>query len=572
MNFKKALLPLFPLLLSGAFLGIGCTKKNPTDSNLLSSSQPPSVDAGTNPDTGSGDSSSATVGQVYVQAINVQQNQSVNLEYAFNTVSSQGNPDGVAGKAALVSADVANGDVEISVLNDKGVEVKFDRTSLQDVSTIFTPKESGKYTVVIKDNTGKGSNPSLANSSGAQVQTQVEDHEESEIAKNSNIMLKAVIVLARQCKAWSQDGNSTITTYAPAGEYFIQPFVFLGKVDANKKVAKLSSATVSIVGGGKTINLQTLSSLPVSLYREIGGISDAQHLKYTESFYHGYFGGAGELYTQDIFFFKGDCVNAKTIALDNNDPGATELKLNVVDNSLEKPLNESFDLRASIYPSGFYTYEASDVKLQDWTQCTYNKLTGAPITYNGDASECKKFSLSNLPYLKMEGVLPSAQNGSLSTSKSDPTRIMFYGHSVQKNLWVQIGANAAALASGSKTNVELNGCLNNGGLHAVPLNSDKTFLPLSQMNAVAGDVINLARRPGTYTGLPQFYQGNVNLSGSIDLPICLPSSSSNCGVYKSISVVTKNCKAKADSGISVLSISDSFVYPSYFEMSGVIEK
>jgi hypothetical protein len=105
---------------------------------------------------------------------------------------------------------------------------------------------------------------------------------------------------------------------------------------------------------------------------------------------------------------------------------------------------------------------------------------------------------------------------------------------------------------------------------SVPLSTDKTYMPLAEFNVSTGDVINLARRSGSYTALPELFQGNVDQSGSFEYTTCVPKGAASCEGFKTVNVTVGNCQVKADSGITTLSISDNFLYPGYFEMSGII--
>jgi hypothetical protein len=219
-------------------------------------------------------------------------------------------------------------------------------------------------------------------------------------------------------------------------------------------------------------------------------------------------------------------------------------------------------------------YTQSDAKLEDYTQCTYSRTTGEPKPYNGDAATCKTFNLADPPYVTLDYQLPSG--GGLSAS-SDPTRIVFYGHSYPKAWYQALIENSEALISGDEDTVELPGCLNNGGMVAVPVTTEKTFMPLGEFNVHAataadggGDVINLARKAGSYTALTDFYQGNVDASGEIEYGACIPKGDESCHTTKVLKVKLASCSVKADSGITVTAVGDDMIYPSYFEMSGIV--
>jgi hypothetical protein len=105
---------------------------------------------------------------------------------------------------------------------------------------------------------------------------------------------------------------------------------------------------------------------------------------------------------------------------------------------------------------------------------------------------------------------------------------------------------------------------------SVPITKGKSTMPLAEFNAKKDDIINLARRPGSYAALTDFYQGNIDASGTIRYPACFPKDGDSCHYFKVIDLTVKSCKIKADSSITTTSVSDSFIYPEYFEISGII--
>ena len=74
-----------------------------------------------------------------------------------------------------------------------------------------------------------------------------------------------------------------------------------------------------------------------------------------------------------------------------------------------------------------------------------------------------------------------------------------------------------------------------------------------------------------WSHLKNFYQGNADLSGSVDVPVCLPSNGQACPNFKTITINTTKCKVKVDSGVIVGAFSSSptwtsgdnnyFIYP-----------
>lgn len=492
-------------------------------------------------------------GDVVFQKVTLKAGQSFSSLFSFTPTA-----------AGLLLADAANA-IEMSVLGKNGIEFKYQRQTTSDSKIEYAPTVDGEYIVAIKNNSTASLDVDVSAIEGA------ESSADPQLANSTgtykDYLLKAVVTFGRVCKRNSTDGN-TVNYTAPAGEYYIQPFVFYGKVGSDKKVTPLSNAKITIVSGSKSLSLKTLSSLDLATYRETGSLTAAEHAAYTRTFYQGYLGAAGEMYTTDYFRFGGDCASAPTFALPT-DVGTADITLNIEDSTATPPINETFKIRPTV-STAFSTYEKDGSRLQDYSQCTYNRLTGEPSVYNGNATECKKFSYANPPYVTLDYLMPSKMSNAATTAESDPTRILFYGHGYTSQWYKTIIENSSALRAGSKTSVTLSSCLNTGGLIAVPISSSKTHIPLLEMNVAKNDVLSVGRKTGSYTSLTQFYQGNIDNSGELTYPTCLPSGTETCADYKKIKVNIENCKIKSDSGISVTSISDSFIYPEYFEMSGVI--
>jgi len=466
---------------------------------------------------------------------------------------------------SLNGDELTKSPIEISILNSLGKEISYLRGQAGKIEIPWSSDVNEIYDLVIKNNSS--TEIKIASTVDEQVEV-VEDTKAADQRDNAiykDYTLKGFVGFSRQCKQYQDNGNSTLTVTAESGSYFVNPIIFWGKVQ-NKKVSNLNHANISIVYGDQEVHLSTLDDLDLSVFREFGG-SKADHVNYTRQFYQGYLGAAGQMYTNDTFRFGGDCSSAVQFKLGDN-PGVQEVYLKITDDTVSPNVSAQVPLRVTVQPP-FSMYEKQGQKLSDWTQCTMNKLTATPETYNGDASLCKEFSFSNLPYLVLDYLMPSKQYAQL-TKDSDPTRILFYGYSKPKAFYTQMIANAPAILGGENPTVSLPGCLNVGGLNSVPLSLDKTYLPLGEFNVAKDDVINLSRRSGSYTGLTQFYQGNVDLSGEVSLLTCVPYQGSSCYNQKVVKFNLENCHFKADSGIAVGSITDSFLYPEYFEMSGIV--
>jgi hypothetical protein len=167
----------------------------------------------------------------------------------------------------------------------------------------------------------------------------------------------------------------------------------------------------------------------------------------------------------------------------------------------------------------------------------------------------------------LDYALPSASGGGLTTA-SDPTRIMFYGYSQPKSTISTLASNAANFTAGKGGTINVPGCLNNGGLTAVPISTQKTYIPLPEFNAGAGDVIALNHKSGTYTALTDYYQGNVQTAGQITMPTCVPTNGA-CN-WQMVPFNSGKCSIESDSGISTISVGNDFIYPEFYEMSGII--
>jgi hypothetical protein len=508
---------------------------------------------------GGGTLNVAGPGAAFIQPVTLRGGVAFTPSYVFSGASLTTSGNDVA----------ASGPIEISIVAADGTETVYDRKGADDAQTTFTPEADGEFTVIVKNNTS--GNLELEETGSGGAETAVDPVlATSRDSATSSILLKAVVAFAKKCQRDLSAAPWSETVTAPAGKYFAQPIVFLGKVDGAGRVDPISTATVKLTQGDETLALKKLSDFDVKVYKEMGGLTDAQHAAWTRTFYQGYFGAAGELYTVDTFRMGGDCAAAPTFTL-GDDPGvAAEILLTVEDDSLEPKLSTSAKVRATA-STAFTMYTASDAKLKDYTQCTYDRTTGDPKPYNGDG-ECKTFKLSDPPYVTLDYQLPSG--GGLS-AESDPTRIVFYGHSYPKAWYEALIEDSEALIDGDADTVSLPGCLNNGGLVAVPVATEKTFMPLAEFNVNAaadgkGDVINLARKAGSYTALTDFYQGNVDASGEIEYAACIPKGSEACHATRVLKVQLGSCQIKADSGVTVTAVGDSMIYPSYFEMSGIV--
>lgn len=559
---KQAKLSIFLFICSLAFNGCGIEDKLEDSENKGSGQQSIVENSGQTSKskdiTDENNVSSLEKGQVFVQRLQLAKAQKL---------SSQISP----AREVLGLTDKQDVSLEISIVDENGKELSYERDDLAGGDFEFIPPTSGVYDMIIRTNEKTLQDIPKVNNVGAMSESNiVVAGQQSPL---SNIILKGVVVLARKCVQLDQNANSQIVL-APSGRYFVQPMIFYGRVNDNKEVELLSSATMTIETKETMITLKNLQEMKRSQYRDIyfsnSSLTDDEERNLTRIFYQGYFGAAGELYTVETFRKGGICdPDNATIAL-SGDIGANDVSLRVIDQTLG--VDRVIQLRPTIQPS-FSMYESNESKLSDWTQCSYDRQTGEPKTYNGDAKECKNLSLSDPPYVTLDYLLPSATSDGIASglsALSDPTRILYYGHSYAKSWYQQLINHASELIDTKEPSVTIERCLYNGGLVAIPLQNERADLPLKEFNAQAGDVINLSKRSGSHTALLDFYQGDVSIDGQYQLASCIPGDSSDCEAYKQIMVKVQNCSIKADSAISVTSIADSFIYPDYFEISGVI--
>lgn len=549
---------LMPYLILGSLLalqaGCGTWVGNNKDDDDDEEEQTPGGIAGPG-QPGNGNSSNvAGPGDVFLQKLRLR------AGVPFSTTASL-----VLGSNLTGNDVAASGPIEMTLVKADGSEVAYTRKGADNAKVEYTPEADGEFTVLMKNNTSVDSTVTGLATVGSDFADALQKAGDRADAPHKNVALKAVVAFARECKYYVNNGNSTATVTAAPGHYFAQPFVFLGTVGADKKVTPITTATIELVGGGKTLALKKLPDFDFKVYRE-SGLPQDEHLVYTRTFYQSYFGAAGEMYTVDTFLFNGDCVNAPQFNL-GADPGVSDIKLTIKDTTVSPAIDASFPVRASL-STAFSMYTSEGQKLSEYTQCTIDRRSGEPKTYNGDAGECKVFSVSNPPYITLDYQLPS-QGGGGVTKASDPTRTIYYGFGFAKAFYQELIKNSASLQSGALKEITIPGCISNGGLVAVPISADKTYLPLAELNGPKGDVINLARKNGSYTSLTGFYQGNVDFSGPLAYPTCIPGAG-DCDMQKVVTVNRTSCTYKADSGISVTAIGNSMIYPSYFEMSGII--
>ncbi len=521
----------------------------------------------------SGGSEDTTNDGLY-QELSVTSGTSVTATYNATTSSIQGV------SSAITTGTDNETKVEVSVVDSDGQEQTYLRNGDGSLTVNFTPTKTGTYRINFKNNSDKVVSLNNSGTTGGTINGSVASSNSK--AKFKDIFLKAYVGFSPQCAQLNSSGSGNNTFTAASGSYFVQPFVFLGKVGSGKRVTEITTATITVSFGGKTLTLKRLSDMDVTMYNQPNNPSNSipdsdttNKIKYVKSFYQGFFGGAGEMYTLDTFNkSKGaSCNTADTFALGATNPGQSTVTLKIVDTT--NGLNEEFKIRPSATDSYLNFYTNSGTAFSNYDTCGYNNTTGEPYNYSTSASTCpKSFSSIDPPYGQL--------NSSLANDLSFPTRAFLFGYSTPKTYYSSLITNSTALSNGSLKSITIDGCLNNGGLASVQLSTTKkTYLPLKEFNVQKGDVIQLGTKLGSYTNLGNFYQGNVDLSGSVDLPVCIPSGGQSCPTYKTITINSKKCRVKVDSGIAIGNVSatwssssNNFIYPDSVGggLSGVISE
>ncbi|MDZ4724617.1 MAG: hypothetical protein SH817_00565 [Leptospira sp.] len=451
--------------------------------------------------------------------------------------------------------------VEVSVVDPDGMEQSYLRNGDGSLSVAFTPSKSGRYRINFKNNSDTNVNINHSSTTGSTVSGNVSNANQS--AQFGSIFLKGYVGFSTRCNTFS----SSVT--ASTGNFFVQPIIFLGKIGSDKKVTDISSATIKISYNNKSITLQRLDEMNTNLYdnpnnpsNSIPSSDKTNKLKYVKSYYQSLFGAAGELYTIGDTFNKSTgtvCSSESTLPLGTSNFGNSIVTLSINDTALG--INESFNIRPVTNGTDFGQYfkKSDGTSFSDFSTCSYNTTTGS-----SDAC-AKTFSLKDPPYLQLTSFTPE-------TAVNAPTRLLFFGANLQKTFLTKLIENSSALTNGTMTSLTIDGCLNNGGINAVKIAaSEKVYLPLKEFNLSIGDISKLKYIPGSYTHLKKFYQGNADLSGQVDLPVCIPANGQSCPSFKTISIKSEKCKVKVDSGIIVGAFSSSpswtsgennyFIYP-----------
>jgi len=462
---------------------------------------------------------------------------------------------------AIVSGTDNNTKVEVSVVDPDGLEQTYLRNGDGSLSVNFTPSKTGTYRINFKNNSDRPISLVNSGTTGGTVSGSVSSANSK--AKFKDIFLKAYVGFSTRCNTFS----STVT--AANGSFFVQPIVFLGRIGSGKKVTDISTATIKISYGATSITLQRLDEMNTNLYdnpnnpsNSIPSSDKTNKIKYIKSYYQSLFGAAGELYTIGDTFNKSTgstCSTASTLPLGTSNFGNSIVTLSIVDST--NGVDESIKIRpvASSIDFGQFFKKADGTTFNDFSTCSYNSTTGS------SESCAKSFSLTDPPYVQL-----SSQ--ALDTGVSAPTRLLFFGANYPKSYYTQLITNSTALTNGSLKSITIDGCLNNGGINAVKLSAtEKIYIPLREFNLVKEDISQLKYIPGTYSHLKEFYQGNADLSGSVDLPVCIPSSGQACPTYKTITINSSKCRVKVDSGIIIGAFSSAptwttgdnnyFIYP-----------
>ena len=248
------LILIYSLALLSALLSAGCAKKS----------------------TATNASTVSDHDGVYLQVVNLDQGATFSVSYTA-TPKSESNQKLTQNKTSPFAvsdwAKFSNGNISTTLLDPNGIEVKFDRDALSTIGTTLTVPTSGEYRILIRNNSDEDLDLSLATISGATDEGELVPVKE--IAQtHSDIFVKAIVNFSRNCK---KDSGGTNVAQPTSTSYFVQPFVFLGKIGDNNAITELQNATITLSAGGKTITLSKLSDLPFNSYNELSGLTEAQH-------------------------------------------------------------------------------------------------------------------------------------------------------------------------------------------------------------------------------------------------------------------------------------------------------
>jgi hypothetical protein len=274
-------LQLLQLVTSVWVIGCGSWLGNPSKPEG-GNSQPPKGDV-TGSTTGipgsMTDLSTLGPGEVMMQLVELDEGANFTTSAALNSLE-------LVGSSAQ--------ELEVSLTDPNHQEREFVRNSRQEFSLDFTASAKGSYIMWVRNNSNVALKFSQLNQNGYTSSGSLFKSLLREDAPHRNLLFKAVVVFARECKDTSADGNSTITTTAPAGHAFAQPFAFVGTVGSDFKVSAVTDAEIAVIAGDKSQQLKRLSDMPFRAFREMGGLTEDEHRDYTSRFYKSYFCGAGE--------------------------------------------------------------------------------------------------------------------------------------------------------------------------------------------------------------------------------------------------------------------------------------
>ena len=502
--------------------GFGACNKSAKDNNALTLLALSQLLNSSPKLTGTPTGNTATPGSTLNQNVQLQAGTPFSASYNVTEVTALGT------RSAVVTSGSAW--VEISITNQDGVEVFYARydASTGTATVSYTPSVSGTYTISIKNNSQITLAVNRTSESGGTFEGTVEDA--NTLAAHGNTTFKVFTSFYNAC--W----NSVNTVYdpAPAGTLYFRAFAAIGTVNADKTVAD-SSATITVSDGTNTITLRTIREDLAAANPSATAEQLDQYANMMKFMFRAWFGIAGEVYITpgDGSLGSGSCSG---LNVDAANPSAANITMRLQSGSIDKTFPIRPTLAANLSSNG------------PTAGCNYNSTTLVPEYYDPNTTSylpCPTISRSAPPTIS--ATLP-APAGSLN----NPTRILLTGYSYSRAFMLLGNQMATDINNGTVTTYNLDGCLYNGGMLSVPIGTSVEF-PIAAFNVPDGDILSASGTTGVTTALNDFYQGQVDLSGSVTYPYYNPSSPTG---YTDVTINITNCSVAADSGIAVPSLTD----------------
>lgn len=477
---------------------------------------------------------------------------------------------------ALASDETAAAQ-EVSVLAPNGQEVKFLRPDNASLEIPVEAAQAGEYIIAVRNNSLQTLSVEAVEAQGASADKVQKANGDQ--AKFKDFTLKATLMFSKYCTTANskymtaaRDGNETTSSFqksvkAKDGYYFVQPIVFFGQVDAAKKVTARAAATIKVKAGGQEVLLKPITLLGSDTLNG-SGLTGDEAVAAVRAEYAGFLGAAGEMYTLDTFRKLGNCDTALALPL-SADPGKDTVELVIEDSTASPAIAETVPVKVTVN-SAITVYSTKQTQQSSWDLCSYNTNNAEAYNYSKGSGACQKFSIANPPSAKIAQWASEIYPGVVSQA-SDPTRVLFYGRSLSRSFVKALVDNAANNETQASPAVSFSGCLYNGGLVSLPASTEQAYLPVGEFQFKAGDIFSLGTRLGSYTAMPQFYQGDVVADGSLQMARNIPIPDTKM-TWKKVTATWTGCKARADSGVFAAAIADYGIYPGDEGMYGVTEE